>query len=133
MPETENFNTLISALAGNRHSAVIYADAGGCIGFWNSGAEVLFGHLAAEALGKRVDLMVPEQYREMHWTGFNRTIGSAWRGSTAWGAVPGLHKNGHEIALEVFLIPIQGASERVEGVMAIFRFPLSETGPSTKA
>jgi len=131
MPKSENFSVFVSALSGNRHSAVIYANAGGCIGFWNSGAEVLFGHLAVEALGKRVDLIVPEQYREMHWTGFNRTMGSAWRGSAAWGPIPGLHKNGQQIALEVFLVPVQGASERVEGVLAIFRSPLSEAGPSS--
>ena len=131
MPEPENFNAFISALAGNRHSAIIYADADGCIGFWNTGAEVLFGHLAAESLGKRVDLIVPEQYREMHWTGFNRTIGSAWRGSADWRPIPGLHKYGQQIALEVFLVPVQGASERVEGVLAIFRLPLSETGSSS--
>jgi PAS domain S-box-containing protein len=81
----------------------------------------LFGHSAAEAAGKRVDLIVPENYRAMHWAGFGRAIGSAWRGSAAWGPIEGLHKNGDRVALEVFLTPIQEEDARAIGVLAIFR------------
>jgi PAS domain S-box-containing protein len=121
MPDPNDFITLGSALVGNRRSAIIYADAGGGIGFWNAGAEALFGHSAAEAAGKRVDLIVPENYRAMHWAGFGRAIGSAWRGSAAWGPIEGLHKNGDRVALEVFLTPIQEEDARAIGVLAIFR------------
>src|SRR6185437_15652025 len=71
-------DALGAALAGNRHCAIVYARADGAIGFWNAGAEALFGHSPAEALGKRVDLIVPEEYRAMHWAGFARAIGSPW-------------------------------------------------------
>jgi PAS domain S-box-containing protein len=123
MPTVQSFDALAMALANNRRSAIIYADADGGIGFWNAGAEVLFGHSAAEASGRRVDLIVPEEYRAMHWAGFRRAIGSAWRGSAAWGPIEGLQKNGGRIALEVFLTPIQQADERAAGVLAIFRVP----------
>src|SRR5438876_564355 len=123
MPDPQHFGALGSALEGNRHSAIVYADADGGIAFWNAGAAALFGHSAAEALGKRVDLVVPEEYRAMHWAGFNRAIGSAWRGSPSWGPVEGLHKSGKRLALEVFLTPVQEADERVKGVLAIFRAP----------
>jgi len=123
MPNPQHVGALATALAENRHSAVIYSDADGGIGFWNAGAEALFGHSAAEASGKRVDLIVPEEYRAMHWAGFGRAIGSAWRGSAAWGPVEGLHKNGKRVELEVFLTPIQELDERVVGVLAFFRVP----------
>jgi PAS domain S-box-containing protein len=100
-----------------------YADGGGCIRFWNVAAESFFGHSAAEASGKRVDMIVPEEHRAMHWTGFNLAIGSAWRGSEGWGPVEGLHKNGARVALEVFLTPVQEVDERAKGVLAIFRPP----------
>ncbi|HTJ65514.1 MAG TPA: PAS domain S-box protein [Alphaproteobacteria bacterium] len=118
LPHLAAFGTL---LAESRHPAVVYAGADGLIAFWNRGAEAVFGHSAADALGKRLDLIVPEEYRALHWTGFDRTIGSHWRGSTAWGPVPGLHRNGEQVALEVFLVPFRGEDERVEAVMALFR------------
>ncbi|HEY8007142.1 MAG TPA: PAS domain S-box protein [Methylocella sp.] len=123
MPDSQSFGSLATALAGNRHSAIIYADAGGGIGFWNAGAEAIFGYSAAETSGKRVDLIVPEEYRAMHWAGFMRAIGSAWRGSAAWGPIEGLHKTGKRVACEVFLTPVQESDERVVGVLAIFRVP----------
>ena len=123
MQTLTRFEPLGAALAGNRHSAIIYARADGGIGFWNAGAEAVFGHTPEEALGKRVDLIVPEEYRAMHWAGFARAIGSPWRGSAGWGPVEGLHKNGRRVALEVFLTPIQEADERASGVLGLFRIP----------
>ncbi|HXE23315.1 MAG TPA: PAS domain S-box protein [Roseiarcus sp.] len=116
-------DALGAALAGNRHCAIVYARADGAIGFWNAGAEALFGHAPAEALGKRVDLIVPEEYRAMHWAGFARAIGSPWRGSASWSPVEGLHKSGDRVGLEVFLTPIQEADERARGVLGFFRVP----------
>lgn len=49
-----------------RHRRVIWR--------WNDGAERLFGHSAAVALGRRVDFIVPEHLREAHWTGFYRAM-----------------------------------------------------------
>ena len=59
MSTLPHFEALGAALAGNRHSAVIYARADGGIGFWNAGAEALFGHSPEEAMGKGVDLVGP--------------------------------------------------------------------------
>ena len=40
--------------------AVIAADRGGIIQFWNPGAERLFGYRAGEALGCSLDIIIPE-------------------------------------------------------------------------
>jgi PAS domain S-box-containing protein len=121
-----HFEALGAALTGNRHP-VIYAHADGGIGFWNAGAEALLGHSPAEAIGKQVDLIVPESHRAMHRAGFARAIGSACRGSDGWGPVEGLHKNGERVALEVFLTPIQEAGERASGVLGLFRVPAGDS------
>jgi len=118
-----HFEALGAALGGDRHSAVIYAQANGVIVFWNAGAEVLFGHTPGDVLGKGVDLIVPEEYRAMHLAGFARAMGAAWRGSDSWGPVEGLHKNGKRVALEVFLTPIQEADGHASGVLGLFRVP----------
>ena len=103
------------------HVAVILADASGNIRTWNSGAEALFGHTAEVALAHRVDLVVPHEYRDMHWSGFDRTIGTAWRGHDAWGDIEGLHQNGSLVPLQVLLTPMRDANGLVHGVFAMFR------------
>jgi PAS domain S-box-containing protein len=112
MPDPQDFHLLGSALVKNRRCAIVYANGAGGIGFWNAGAEALFGHSAADVSGKRVDVIVPEEYR---------AIGSAWRGSEAWSSIEGVHKNGSRIALEVFLTPVQEDEEVAKGVLAMFR------------
>jgi PAS domain S-box-containing protein len=125
MPIPDQIGALGAALVGNRLTAIVYARPDGGIAFWNAGAEALFGHAREEALRRRVDLIVPEEYRAMHWAGFQRAMGSAWRGSAAWGPIEGLHKHGQRVALEVFLTPVQEADERVAGVLAMFRVPVA--------
>ena len=115
------FTALDDDLTANPRTAVIYARADGMISFWNTAAEALFGYAAAEVKTKRIDLIVPEEFRAMHWAGFNRTIGSDWRGSEAWGPIEAVHKNGERVALEVFLTPLHGDAKGVCGVMALFR------------
>ena len=51
MSTLTHFETLGAALAGNRHSAIIYARSDSGIGFRNAGAESLFGHSPEEVLG----------------------------------------------------------------------------------
>jgi PAS domain S-box-containing protein len=117
-----HFQALGAALTGNRHSAIVYA-RGWRHRLLERRAEALFGHSPDEATGNRVDLIVPEEHRAMHWTGFGRAIGSAWQGSASWGPVEGLHKNGERVALEVFLTPIQERDEHAAGVLGFFRVP----------
>jgi PAS domain S-box-containing protein len=54
--------------------AIAFADAEGVIRFWSPGAERLFGYAAADAVGRSLDLIVPEQFREQHWAGFRRAL-----------------------------------------------------------
>ncbi|MET7640103.1 PAS domain S-box protein [Streptomyces sp. NPDC005438] len=54
--------------------AVIGADRDGTIVHWCPGAERLFGHGSATALGQSLDLVVPEHLREAHWRGFRRAM-----------------------------------------------------------
>ena len=49
--------------------AVIVADREGVIREWNEMAERIFGYSAAEAIGKTIDLLMPEAERADHWRG----------------------------------------------------------------
>src|SRR5215469_5540860 len=82
--------------------AVIFADAKGSIQFWNKGAERIFGFAQEEAIGRSLDIIVPENLRQRHWDGFGETIRS---GRTRYGAgdllaVPALRKDGARISIE---------------------------------
>lgn len=111
-----------AALAGDEHTAFIHIDAEGAIGSWNAGARALFGYDAHEALGRRADLIVPEEHRAgAYGAGFGRTIGSKWRGAEGWSPIEPLHKNGERIAAEVMLTPFRRPEGAVVGVLAMFR------------
>jgi PAS domain S-box-containing protein len=55
--------------------AVIFADCSGVIRAWNAAAECIFGHTPEQAIGERLDLIVPERFREAHWEGYERALG----------------------------------------------------------
>lgn len=127
MPSTA-FSTLDAALAKDGDFAAIYADAEGRVRFWNDGARILFGHAAEDALGRRVDLVVPHEHRKAHWAGFERAVQSPWGGSDGWARIEGLHASGAPVALEVFLLPVGGTEGRLSGVLALFR-PRADPSP----
>jgi PAS domain S-box-containing protein len=70
-----------AALAGP--DAVIAADREGVIGFWNAGAERIFGYSRDEAVGQSLDLIIPERLRARHWQGWRRVMAS---GQSRYGA-----------------------------------------------
>jgi PAS domain S-box-containing protein len=54
--------------------ALVVADAEGIIRMWSSGAEALFGYPAAYALGRSLELLIPERFRERHWRAFHAAM-----------------------------------------------------------
>lgn len=129
MSDMYGSSALAAAFAANESCAAVYVDVGGTIRSWNRAAEMLFGHSAAEAIGRRADLIVPEALRDMHWTGFNRAVRVPWPGSQAWGPIEPLHRDGHLLALEVLLIALHSPSPAPSGgLLALFRVPAGRPG-----
>jgi PAS domain S-box-containing protein len=128
--ETDVFSALGSALARDSATAVIHVDARGVIRFWNEGAAELFGHAAAQAIGRSADLIVPGEMRSAHNACFPQAMRSAWRGSSNWDALEALHASGEKVAAEVFLLPVAGGDAALTGVLAFFRRPAA-TGPTS--
>lgn len=103
--------------------AIIYADAQGTISFWNRAAERIFGFSEAEAVGKSLDIIIPENLRKRHWDGFAETIRT---GKTRYGsgdvlAVPALRKDGTRISIEFTILPFPDRTGRILGMAAILR------------
>ena len=109
-------------LAREAPDAIVYADAEGVIRFWNRGAEQIFGWSAEEAVGRSLDLIIPEKLRDRHWEGWNKVMATG-RSRYAAGellAVPGLRKDGSRISVEFTILPFT-AEGRVLGMAAILR------------
>src|SRR5258705_3026983 len=54
--------------------AVVICDRDGVIRFWNVAAERLFGFTRTDALGKSLDLIIPERLRQRHWAGYDKAM-----------------------------------------------------------
>jgi PAS domain S-box-containing protein len=54
---------------------MIFADLEGVIRTWNAAAADLWGHSREEAIGQTLDLIIPERFRDQHWTGYDRALG----------------------------------------------------------
>ncbi|HZU89596.1 MAG TPA: PAS domain S-box protein [Stellaceae bacterium] len=103
--------------------AVIYADGEGVIRFWNVGAERIFGFAEAEALGRSLDLIIPENLRARHWAGFGETMrtGASRYGSGDILAVPALRKDGTRISIEFTILPFRDDAGHMRGIAAVLR------------
>jgi len=82
---------------------VISIDHRGTIFYANEGISKIFGYAASEISGKNISLLVPAGLRSRHHKGFNRYNEIGKRHLPTWHAValPGLHKDGHELPLEI--------------------------------
>ena|SRR5690242_4169745 len=114
---------IAESLLLTRSEAIIAADREGIICFWNPGAERIFGHTAAEAVGRSLDLIIPERLRNRHWQGYRGTIAT---GKSRYGegdvlSVPALHKNGTTISIEFTIVPLHESSGAMIAIVAIMR------------
>jgi PAS domain S-box-containing protein len=103
--------------------AILHADRDGVIRLWNAGAEAIFGYGADEALGKSLDLIIPERLRGRHWDGWNQVMRS---GVTRYGrgellAVPASHKDGRTLSIEFSIQLLRGEGGDVQGSVAVIR------------
>ena len=66
--------TLVQQIVACTPDGVIFADGDGVIRFWNAGAEAIFGYAAPEAVGRPLELIIPEQLRARHNEGYRRVM-----------------------------------------------------------
>lgn len=106
-----------------RSDAIIAADRDGIICFWNPGAERMFGHLSGEAIGRSLDLIIPERLRQRHWDGFRQTMetGRSRYGEGDLLSVPALRKDGTTISVEFTIVLLKSEPVGVRGIVAIMR------------
>jgi PAS domain S-box-containing protein len=110
-------------LVAGMSDAIVYADAEGVIRVWNRGATRIFGFAEAEALGRSLDLIVPENLRERHWQGYRATMrtGQSRYGNGQILSVPAVRKDGTRVSVEFTIVPFTDNAGRMIGIAAIMR------------
>ena len=111
-------------------SAVLVVDTEGVIRFWSDGATRLFGHDRSAAVGHTLDVVVPAEFRERHWSGFHRAVEAQISYIDGLAAVlPVLCRDGTVRKFAGRLSLIRDPRERVVGAMATY----SELSPELKS
>jgi PAS domain S-box-containing protein len=111
------------ALLATASDAIIATDREGVIRFWNPGAERIFQYRENEAVGRSLDLIIPERLRARHWSGYRQFVAT---GRSRYGdgdllAVPGVRKDGTRLSLEFTIVALKGADGGIDGVAALMR------------
>lgn len=102
--------------------AVIFAGTDGTISYWNDAAERIFGFPAANALGESLDLIIPEQFREAHWKGFDRALAAGdtkYRGQVL--PTRAVRADGETIYVELSFAIVKDGEHKVLGALATAR------------
>jgi PAS domain S-box-containing protein len=114
----ETFRWIVDAMP----EGVVYADREGIIRFWNRGAENIFGYRQQDALGRTLDLIIPERWRARHWEGYHTVMQT---GVTRYGkdvlAVPASRSDGTRISIEFSIMLPRDGEGRVLGAVAVVR------------
>ena len=118
-----NFDDLGERLVAGMPDGLVLADATGVIRLWNDGAERIFGFARSEAIGRSLDIIIPENLRARHWAGFHQTMRT---GRTKYGAgdllsVPATRKDGQRISVQFSILPLARPDGGLEGIAAIMR------------
>jgi PAS domain S-box-containing protein len=111
----------VALVAGTDH-AVIVADPDGVIRFWNPAAVTLFGYTREQAIGRDLDIIIPEKLRERHWDGYRRVMQTGrteYAGRTL--AVPAMRHDGTRISVEFTVTMLRDEAGRLRGIGAILR------------
>ena len=103
--------------------AVIFGDTGGIIRLWNAGAQAIFGFTAEEAIGRSMDIIIPERLRTRHWEGYHKVMatGVSRYGSGEVLAVPAITKDGRTISIEFTIQMLKGPGGEILGPVATVR------------
>jgi PAS domain S-box-containing protein len=110
-------------LVSGMSDAIVYADAEGMIRVWNRGATRVFGFAEAEAVGRSLDIIIPETCA----SGIGRDIAprcgpgsrATERARSSRSRLCG--RTAHGVSVEFTIVPFSDDAGRIIGIAAIMR------------
>jgi PAS domain S-box-containing protein len=101
-PPRDEGDALFSVFAENASDAIVVIDESSTIRFANRAAGEIFGYAVEELRGASLTTLMPEYMRHLHRAGMSRYVETgerhiSWRGVE----LPGLHRDGRELELEI--------------------------------
>ena len=102
--------------------AIIFADLKGLIQVWNDAAAKLFGYPAEEAIGRSLDIIIPEHLRRAHWESYEKALdfGQTSHGRRAL-KTRAVHKAGHKLYVSLAFSVVKDRDGKAIGAMATAR------------
>ena len=114
--------TLADLVLAQTAEAIIYANRDGVIERWNTAAAAMFGFSASEAIGSRLDLIIPERLRAAHWRGFDAAMQTGTLRLSGHATLTrGLHKSGGKLYVEMSFSLVRDPAGQVLGSVAVAR------------
>jgi len=110
---------VLAEIVGIAADAIICIDESQAITFFNQGAESIFGYKRDEIIGQRVEVLIPERFRENHEAQvheFGRS-GVKARRMGERREISALRKNGEEFPAEAAIAQLQHDNLRVYAVV----------------
>jgi PAS domain S-box-containing protein len=113
---------LLRAIVEQAPDAVIFADHEGIIRLWNAKSEAIFGYAKDEAIGRNLDLIIPENLRAAHWRGYDRAFAEGRTKSGGKAMVTrATPKNAGKLYVEMAFEIIRDSQHGVLGALATAR------------
>ena len=82
----------------------------------------MFGFTEEEALGRSLDVIIPERLRGRHWEGYQKTMAT---GETRYGndvlRVPAVHKDGRTLSIAFTVALLYAPDKTLTGIVAVIR------------
>ena len=126
----------LRAVVEQAPDALIFADREGVIRLWNARAEVMFGYGAGDAIGRSLDLIIPQHLRAAHWRGYHEAIRSGQMRLAGKPIVTrATHRDGSKLYVELAFGLVRDRQQLVLGALATARMaskpsPAKEPGPA---
>lgn len=108
-----NSEQRLNAILSSANDAVVSIDSEGTVVLWNDAASRMFGFTADEMLGEKLDVIIPERFRELHVEGLERVGAGGERhviGQTV--ELAALNRESQEIPIELSLATWEIGTER---------------------
>jgi PAS domain S-box-containing protein len=120
--DTHHATDLCRRIVEAASEAVIFADRDGLIRLWNRGAELIFGYPATEAIGRSLDLIIPERLRDAHWQAFGRSLETGRTQHTDRVLTTrSMHRNGDKLYVDLSFGLVKDVNGVVLGAFAVGR------------